>query len=333
MSQTPVFILSVSRSGSTLLQRVMAAHTGVATVSEPWLLLPLAYTLRRRGIDAEYLHESMVEALEDFAKQLPGGTAEYEQALRDLALDLYQRAAPTATHFVDKSPPYCLVAEEIMRLFPDGRFVFLWRNPLSIAASMIETWGPWRPTMFREDLFVGLPRLIAAYAANRDRVHAVRYERLVSGEQAPWRGLMAYTGIEFEPASLDGFAEVNLDGRMGDPTGLARYSALSTEPCEKWRTTLANPLRCEWSRRYLRLLGADSLALMGYELTALEAELDSLPATRSKLLGDLGRLVQDAAKEPVRVRTRGRRVGTPNVIRGLLAARAPARKNPARRAV
>src|ERR1700761_6697226 len=50
-----------------------------------------------------------------------------------------------------------------MNVRSEGRFVFLWRNPLSTVASMIETWPPWRPTMFRDELFVGLPRLIDAY--------------------------------------------------------------------------------------------------------------------------------------------------------------------------
>ena len=41
MSIRPIFIFSAPRSGSTLLQRVLAAHTQVATASEPWILLPL----------------------------------------------------------------------------------------------------------------------------------------------------------------------------------------------------------------------------------------------------------------------------------------------------
>ena len=46
MAIKPIFIFSITRSGSTLLQRVIAAHEGVATVSEPWVLLPYLYTLR-----------------------------------------------------------------------------------------------------------------------------------------------------------------------------------------------------------------------------------------------------------------------------------------------
>jgi Sulfotransferase family len=321
MAIKPIFIFSISRSGSTLVQRVLAAHEGVATVSEPWLLLPHAYTLRPRGVDAEYLHFRMVEAIEDFCEELPGGREHYKRALHDFAIGLYRDAAgPEASWFLDKSPPYCLVAEEIMELFPEGRFVFLWRNPLSIVASIIQTWEPWRPTIFRDDLFVGLPRLIAAYERNRSLAHAVRFEQLIAGEPAPWRALMDYLGIEFEPGALSSFAEVRLNGRMGDPTGVRRYTELSAEPGQKWKGTLANPLRRAWCKRYLQFLGRERLALMGYDSELIERELLTGPATLDSLGADLARLLADVAKEPIRARTRHRRVGSPNVIRALLSA-------------
>jgi hypothetical protein len=318
----PIFIFSISRSGSTLVQRIVAAHDGVATVSEPWLLLAQAYTLRPGGVDAEYLHSQMVEAIEDFCGELPGGREEYKRALHDFTLGLYSAAAGDgARYFLDKSPPYCLIAEEIIDLFPEGRFVFLWRNPLSAVASMIETWEPWRPTMYRDDLFVGLPRLIAAYERNREHAYAVRFEDLLDGDASPWTELMDYLGIDFDPASLSSFANVKLNGRMGDPTGVERYGVLSTEPQQKWKRTLANPLRKAWCRRYLRFLGEQRLAVMGYDFAQLEHELDSQAANLDSLAGDLGRLLEDVAKEPLRVRTRSRRLGAPHVIRELLRAR------------
>jgi hypothetical protein len=319
MGIRPIFLLSISRTGSTLIQRIIAAHEGVATASEPWLLLPHAYTLRRQGVDAEYVHPLLVEAIEDFGERLPGGEDDYLDEVRAFALRLYEKAAgEDDVYFLDKTPPYSLVVEEIMRLFPEAKFVFLWRNPLSVLASLVRTWGPWHPTFMSADLFTGLPRLIAAFDANRDRAHAARFEDLVSGEEEHWRSLMGYLELEFDPSSLTGFADVELNGRMGDPTGPKQYSALSSEPKGKWRQTLANPLRKQWARRYLRFLGAERLAIMGYEQKRMLSELDSLPTSFESVLPDTMRTLLDVAKEPIRVRTRNRRVGTPNAIRELL---------------
>jgi hypothetical protein len=321
MAIKPIFILSAVRSGSTLVQRVLAAHEGIATVAEPWLLLPGAYSLRRTGVDAGYLHPFMVDAIEDFCERLPGGSEQYIRELRESALRLYESAAEDgARYFVDKSPAYCFVAEEIMRLFPEAKFVFLWRNPLSIVSSIIETWQPWRPTIFREDLFVGLPRLCATYDANRQRAHAVRYEDLIGGDERHWHALLRYIGVEFDPSALSRFTKIDLVGRMGDPTGGRRYTALSSEPQQKWKTTLANPLRREWCRRYLGFLGERRLATMGYDRGRLLAELAAQPRSASSLLADLERLAQDLAKEPIRVRTRSHRVLGVNVIRELMRA-------------
>jgi hypothetical protein len=321
MSITPVFIFSISRSGSTLLQRVLAAHEGVATVSEPWLILPQAYAFRPKGVDAEYYHPLLVRATEDFCERLPRGQEDYFAAWRGFVIDLYERAAGDgARYFIDKSPPYSLISEHILRLFPEGKFIFLWRNPLSVMASMIETWGPWRPTFMKSDLFVGLPRLVAAYEENEGRVHAARFEGLSMGDEDEWRALTDYLGIDFDPRALVDFANVELDGRMGDPTGRRRYAGLSTEPQRKWRRTLANPVRREWCRRYLRFLGARRLAVMGYDYDELVRELDGVPTSAEGVGADLLAIVKDVAKEPVRVRTRARRVGVPHVIRELLRA-------------
>jgi hypothetical protein len=321
MAIEPIFIFSVPRSGSTLVQRIIAAHDGVATVSEPWLALPHAYTFRSLGVNAEYPHPLLVDAIEDFCSELPGGREDYRRALRECILGLYERAIDgEARYFLDKSPPYCLVAEEIMSLFPEGKFIFLWRNPLSVVASIIETWEPWRPSMFRDDLFIGLPRLVSAYANNRDRAHAVRFEDLVSGDERRWEALMDYLELEFKPETLSRFAEVKLNGRMGDPTGQGLYSALSSEPQHKWKQTLVNPLRKAWCRRYLNFLGTERLATIGYDHAQLLRDIDAQPLSAKALLPDCGRLIEDVAKELVRVRTRSPTLGGPNVIRELIGA-------------
>ena len=59
---------------------------------------------------------------------------------------------------------------------------------------------------------------------------------------------------------------------------------------------------------------------MGYDYAQLVCELDAQPVRMDSLLPDLGRLMKDVAKEPVRVWTRNRKLGSPNVIRALLGA-------------
>lgn len=318
---TPIFLFSVSRSGSTLVQRIIAAHEGVATVSEPWILLPLVYPMRREGVLAEYVHPLMVDAIADFCEELPGGAAEYRREVHDFAMRLYSQVADAdAQYFLDKSPPYCLVSEDIMQLFPEGKFIFLWRNPLSIIGSIIETWqnGRWHPAMFRSDLFIGLPRLVEAYSGNAANSYAARYEDLVLGEDAHWRPLMRYLGMEFNPETITEFSSIGLRGRMGDPTGTKQYKSLVKDTSEKWRYALNNPIRRAWCRRYLQFLGAERLKIMGYSLEELIADLDTQRGGTTALFSDAVSVMVDLAKEPFRLNLQRSGLGGQNVMRALL---------------
>ena len=77
-------------------QRILAAHGGIATTSEPWILLPYLYTLRENGIYAEYNHRSLILAIEDFYEALPGGREDYVAEIREFVLRLYDKASPEA---------------------------------------------------------------------------------------------------------------------------------------------------------------------------------------------------------------------------------------------
>jgi hypothetical protein len=320
---TPTFIFSIQRSGSTLVQRIIGAHDGVATVSEPWLLLPYLYTLRSKGVDAEYPHALMVEAVEDFYRELPAGREDYEHELHDFVMRLYRKAAgDEARFFLDKTPAYNLIADEIIRLFPEGKFVFLWRNPLSILSSIVETWqkGHWHPTIYREDLFIGLPRLISAFQEHRDKVHAVRYEDLASNDEERWNALMEYLGVEFDGTALDRFRETELKGRLGDTTGPAQYAAVSPEPIEKWKQTICNPIRREWALRYLRFLGTDRLSTIGYDKEQLIGELKTAGTGTRSIAPDFAWLLSDLAREPLRIGMRHYGIGGPSVVAELFRA-------------
>jgi Sulfotransferase family len=307
LSVRPIFLLSLPRSGSTLTQRVLASHPAVATAPEPWILLPLLYAVRERGAFAEYGHGTAARAINDFVSRVPGGAKAYREEVRRLVLGLYERAAGEGpVYFVDKTPRYHFVLEELFELFPEAKFVFLWRNPLGVTASIVETWsgGRWNLERWRVDLFDGLRSLVEACRRYRERAHAVRYEDLVGDSSAAWPALFSYLELEFDPHVLTAFSEVPIIGRMGDILGVQQYRSLSTGPLDKWRTTVGrSALRRAWCGRYLEWIGEDRLELMGYRLADLLAELRTLQVgvlsaaadAQSMAYGRLGRAGRERA--------------------------------------
>lgn len=285
----PIFIFSLPRSGSTLLQRFLACHDQVSTTSEPWFLLPFFYSLRNDGVCAEYMHRSTSIAIRDFTQILPHGRKDYMDGIKDLALKLYSKASKSGCrYFVDKTPRYHLIAENILEAFDQAKFVFLWRNPLAVVASVIESWGKgkWNVYRFHIDLYNGYRNLVNAFRKYRDRVWGLKYEELIENPVENMKGVFDYLDLSFDPRILQNFTDVRLEGRMGDRSF---YDTVSRDPLYKWKETFASNIRISWARAYLNWLGSENLSLMGYDLHQLLSELDELSPKRFLVLSDIVR--------------------------------------------
>ncbi|MGH8873802.1 MAG: sulfotransferase family protein [Acidimicrobiia bacterium] len=307
----PVFLLSLQRSGSTLLHRLLATHSQIAATGETWLLLPHLYATRLDGVYAEYGHARAVQGLRDFSAQLPGGIEDYRAALRGLVTGLFEKAAQGKRYFLEKTPLYAYVAPELCELFPDAKLIFMWRNPLAIVASIINSWGTagkWNVYSSERDLTVGLRRLADAYVDHRDRAHALRFEDLVGDPETELKRVLEYLELQYEEELLEKFPGTHFSGNYaGDSLGIRAYSGVSREPLDKWRATLTGPLRRRWCANYLRRIGQERLAVMGYDLDALLRQLASVPPAFDDVVSDAvrmtyGRLWQAAERNLLRKR-------------------------------
>lgn len=276
MTVKPLFLFSLPRSGSTLVQRVLAQHASISTVSEPWLLLPLVYATREYGTISEYWHGASRIAIKEFAENLPDGMRSYEFALRRFTLELYSQVGDAnAQYFLDKTPHYHAIAEDIVRIFPDAKCILLWRNPLAVAASMITTRGKgrWALHYRRFDLYDGIENLVQLQARHSDKLCIVHYEKLVGNSSASeWKQIFDYLGLEFDLRFLSDIPKDTLKGRMGDPTGVHLYKDVSSQSVDKWITVFGNPVRTAWARRYLKWIGKERLEQMGYSLDTLMSQ-------------------------------------------------------------
>jgi len=279
MDVKPVFIFSLPRSGSTLLQRILAAHPQISTHAEPWLLLPLAYSLRKTGIYAEYNHSNAVKGITAFTDSLPNQAYDYYFELGKMVRSLYSKLADNkSVYFLDKTPRYYLILPEIQEMFPDAKFIFLFRNPLQVYASSLEAWyrGRLFPYASQMDLFRGFRLLATGFREMKARSHRVNFEDLLNAPEKTIRKLLAYMNLDYDPACIRNFNSVRFGGILGDQLGTFQYSAINRGPLEKWKGTINTLIKKRYARQFLSFIGEDDLNTLGYSMAELKESLREL---------------------------------------------------------
>ena len=276
LGENLVFLVSLPRSGSTLLQRVLANHPDVHTTAEPWIMLHPLYALKRKGIETEYESDLARRALDDFLATMPGGDETYIEALRAMASVLYGKALQSSgkSVFLDKTPRYFYILPELVRVFPKARFVLLSRNPAAVLSSILRTWlGDDLQALQQHQHYVDLVRgpalLSEGMGVLGDAAINVHYEDLVNNPAATVRRICSHVGIAFQPAMLDyGQAPVP-GGSFGDPCGVHRHNTVVGDYLDTWRTHLAHGDFRDFSVRYIDSLGEAVIETLGYSGDAI----------------------------------------------------------------
>ena len=264
---------------------MLGAHNDVYAPAEPHLLTPLAHLgYFARVDDAPYdpvISEGAIRAL---VADLPGGEADYLDALRRYTDSLYESLiAPSGGRFLlDKTPAYALVLDFAARLYPAARYVVLTRNPLAIWCSYVESF-------FDGDFAVAhahnpvLERYVPAIArflrdAPVPLIH-VRYEELVRDPEAHMRKVCDFAGLEFDPAMVNygDAGTVSTARGLGDPITVAKEKRPTTASLARWAQDIAGrPEAIAACRRILEGLADEDLLTWGFERAQLEAELASV---------------------------------------------------------
>jgi len=292
MQQKLVFLIGPPRSGSTLLSRMLGAHSQVHAPAEPHLLTPLAYLgydgyVEKADYDPIITHQAALELV----KALPGGEATYREALRAYTDRIYAGLLEPSgcALLLDKTPAHALVLDFVARLYPEARYVVLTRNPMAIWSSFVDSFfdgdhevaHAWNPLLERY-----VPA-IARFLRETQQPHChVRYEELVSAPEPQLRALCEFLGIAFEPGMVSygeqpGGPEKVARG-LGDPLGVGAQTRPTTDSVDRFSATLAGrPDRVQQCREILGALLDPDLETWGYARRQIAAQLDAIPTEGS----------------------------------------------------
>ncbi|HKE49148.1 MAG TPA: sulfotransferase [Rhodanobacteraceae bacterium] len=190
-----IFIVSLPRSGSTLTEQILASHPDVEGGNElPDLGNVLDEESKRTGLE--------------FPDWVPQATPEDWRRLGESYLERTARFRRDRGRFTDKALSNWRVVGAAMAMLPGARFVNCRRDPVETCLSCF------RQVFTRGQAFTYDLQDLAAYWRDYDRLmrfwnarypHAVRdqvYEKLVEDPEGEVRALLAFCGLEFDPACL-----------------------------------------------------------------------------------------------------------------------------------
>ena len=264
----PVFLLSLPRAGSTLLQRLLLMTGRCATLGEPSLLLRFLGEGPAMCRKATYWESLIETSTADIRKKWPDFDREYRKGVHDLMQRVYDGLAGGKEFFIDKTPRYSLIADEIFATFPEAKFIVLWRHPVAVASSISSTFrkGRWCPDEFGIDLHEGQRRLQQFCKRHAGSIHQIRYEDLVTVPEEELAKLGAFLGIGNLAEVLERDLVTSTGGTLGDPTGVKRYAKISPSGRDAWKKEISNWYRRAWAKAYVSGSRAVAMRELGYDL-------------------------------------------------------------------
>jgi len=276
-----IFLVSQPRAGSTMTQLLLAGHPDIATTSEPWVALHPLYAFRRKGIGAEYNSYLARMAVREFLRLGEMDEDVYMEEIGKFLLALYRRQLKYQGKklFLDKTPRYYYILDDLIRLYPEAKFILLYRNPLAVFKSILKTWvnDDWKSLSgYVNDLFAAPGMMLAAARDNPGRCHAIRYEDLIKDTRGVLSGVCSYLGVAFEETMLDYSDRMENDWKFGDTVGIYKAAKPRTDSREGWKNAFVAPQERFLALSYLEALGADVVNGMGYDYNDLVSSVEPL---------------------------------------------------------
>ena len=203
-----IFLVGSPRSGTTFLQRLLAAHPRIRTGQESNLFQYVGPMLQRWRAEAEFPDARGGVGLGCYFLE-ERFTALVREFLDNLLEPMLAGLEPGML-FIEKTPHHALFIPEILTMLPAARFIHILRDPRDVAASMLaasRSWGKaWAPGTAGRAAWTWC-EYVQAVMDTRDRVPPeqfteVRYEELVEAAAPILRSLSRFLKLDWDDEAI-----------------------------------------------------------------------------------------------------------------------------------
>lgn len=230
-ASSPVFVVGFPRSGTTLLEQALDAHSQLESMDEQPFLQNAIDNIRSVGV-----------AYPEQLAQLGPADCERIRA-RYWELVATKVALKPGQRLVDKNPLNMLRLPAIQRLFPDARIILAIRHPLDVLTSnyMQHYRAPEIAVMCARltTLAEGYRRAFDFWyqqaALLRPRVLELVYEDFVTDFERHARSVAAFLGLPWEDAMLQPGAQALKKGYISAPSYSQVVQPVNRRAVGRWR--------------------------------------------------------------------------------------------------
>lgn len=224
-----VFLIGFPRSGTTLIEQVLACHPAIATLEEKDTLADAIRAYFGRPQDLEKLWSA---GETDLAHQ----RELYWNRVRGYGV------APEGKVVVDKTPINTIYLPLIARLFPDARIVFALRDPRDVVLSCFRRrfktnalTSEFTTIKRTAQFYDAVMRLAEIYRAKLNLgYHYIYHESLVDSFEFQLRKLCDFLGLPWTDAFWS-FADQSKTRGVNTPSSVQLVRGLNSEGIGQWR--------------------------------------------------------------------------------------------------
>lgn len=198
-SRLPVFIVGMPRSGTTLVEQILAVHPSTHGAGEPLFMQELVTSLKTTNPARAVSHAGHFR---DLDRQQIDQMAQQQ-------LEKMQALQPSANRILDKLPGNYLRLGIIFTLFPEARIIHCKRDPMDTCWSCYQQ-NFEQGLAFTHDLdnlghaYLGYLKLMAHWQELfPDRILDIEYEELLEDPETESRRLLHHCALDWAPDVLD----------------------------------------------------------------------------------------------------------------------------------
>lgn len=226
-ARDPIFIISLPRSGSTLIEQILASHSEIEGTEELHDIERIALSLNPQGGTGAWLDV------------LPGLSSGQLTELGDHYIEATRRHRRTSRpRFTDKMPSNWVFVGLIHSILPNAKIIDIRRQPLGCGFANFSQHFNWGINFSYSLEHIGkfyteYVRQIAHFeTVLPGRIHHVTYENLVENTEAEVRRLLDYLELPFEEACLRFFETKRA---VYTPSSEQVRSPINREGMERWQ--------------------------------------------------------------------------------------------------